>query len=158
MAATTAAIQPYNSAMINPQGRILSITGSGPDRRALVDVDSTPVCPRCAEGKGCGAGLFGAGARKRQVEATVPLNANIAIGDKVAVTLAPRNILAAASIVYGWPLIGAAVGAAIAYWASYDDVVAAVSALIGLTAGAMLVRRRLSASQCLRQFTPQILV
>ena len=144
--------------MNDPEGRILSITGSGADRRALVDVESTAVCQRCAEGKGCGAGLFGAGAEKRQVEASVPLNANIAIGDNVTVTLAPRNILAAASIVYGWPLIGAAAGAAVAYWASYGDAVAAISALAGLMAGAVLVRRRLNASQCLRQFTPQIVV
>lgn len=143
--------------MNNPQGKVLAITGSGTDRRALVDVESGPVCPRCAAGKGCGAGLYGGNRNKRQVEAAVPLDAIIAIGDQVTVTLAPRNVLAAALIVYGWPLVGAATGAAIAYWASYGDAAAAISALAGLVTGEILVRRRLNESECLRQFTPQIL-
>lgn len=142
--------------MNNPRGRVLSITGSGPDRRALVDVDPSVVCKRCAEGKGCGAGLYGGSTENRQVEAIIPSNADIAVGDTVVVTLAPRNILVAAAIVYGWPLVGAAAGAAIAYSASYSDAAAAASALAGLLAGAVLVRRRLNAAQCLRQFTPQI--
>lgn len=143
--------------MYEPQGRVISLSGRDTDRHALVDVDATVFCSRCREGKGCGAGLFGQSERQRRVEVEIPAGVDIEPGDLVSISLAPRNVLRAAAIVYGWPLLGAAAGAMLAYAGSYGDAAAAASALAGLAGGAMLVRYRLRQQRCLRQFTPRII-
>ena len=142
--------------MNNPQGTVIAISGDGLSRRAHVEVTAAEFCRRCAEGKGCGAGLGGQGGKLRRIEAEIPPGADVAAGDVVGIALAPRNVLRAATIVYGWPLAGAAVGATFAYSASFGDAAAAASALVGLAAGAVLVRVRLRRSGCLRQFMPRI--
>lgn len=143
--------------MDNPQGQVVSISGTDPHRRALIAVNAFEVCPRCAAGKGCGAGLFGRGERTRRIEASVPRGACIATGDRVRIALEPQSVLHAAFVVYGWPLCGAAAGALLAYLAAYGDAAAAAAALAGLALGALLARRRLRQSRCLQQFTPRVL-
>ncbi len=41
-------------------------------RRAIVAVEGALTCPRCAAGKGCGAGSFQAGDRQRRVASRIP--------------------------------------------------------------------------------------
>lgn len=142
--------------MDNPQGKVIAISGDGSYRRAHVEVIAAEFCRRCAEGKGCGAGLSGQGGKVRRIEADIPPGADVAAGDVVGIALAPRNVLRAATIVYGWPLAGAVFGAVLAYSVSFGDGVAAVSALGGLAAGAVLVRVRLRRSGCLREFMPRL--
>ncbi len=143
--------------MEQPRGKIISIAGHDPERRALVEVDAAAACSRCAEGRGCGAGLGSGKPSTRRVEATIPPGANVSPGDDVVIDLAPQSVLAAATIVYGWPLAGAVVGAGFAYLGAYGDKAAAFAALGGLVAGGLLVRRRLSRTACLREFTPRVI-
>ena len=127
----------------------------GPDgMRAVVNVDAAAACPRCAAGKGCGAGLFAGGADKRRVEASIPPGVELAANDVVEITLAPENLLRAALIVYGLPMLGAALGAALAYAFTLGDAAAATAAVAGLAAGLLLGRWRLSQASCLRRFLP----
>lgn len=142
--------------MEQPRGKIISISGNDPERRALVEVDAAAACARCAEGRGCGAGLGSARPATRRVEATIPAGANVSPGDTVVISLAPQSVLAAAAIVYGWPLAGAVAGAGFAYLGAYGDTAAALAALGGLVVGGLLVRRRLARTACLRQFTPRV--
>ena len=142
--------------MNNPQGTVIAISGEGLHRRAQVEVTAAAFCRRCADGKGCGAGLGAQGGKRRRIEAEIPRGADVSAGDVVGIALAPRNVLRAAAIVYGWPLVGAGLGALLAYSASFGDGAAAVSALLGLAAGAALVRVRLRQSGCLREFMPRI--
>ncbi len=139
-----------------PQGTVISIASDA--RSAVVEVDAAVACARCAEGRGCGAGIVASSERKRQVIVAIPSGADIARGDVVHLLLEPRDVLAAASTVYGWPLLGAACGAMLAYAASLDDMAAAASTLGGLGGAALLARLRLRQKGCLRQFTPRILV
>lgn len=142
--------------MEQPRGRVISIAGSDPDRRALVEVDPAAACPRCAAGRGCGAGLGRRAIGARRVEATLPPGAEVTPGDVVSIELQPRNVLTAATIVYGWPLAGAATGAGIAYLAAYGDAAAAAAALAGLAVGGVFVRHRLGEARCLSEFTPRV--
>ena len=66
--------------MDNPTGKIQSLIASDGDLRAVVEVDVSAACPRCAAGKGCGAGLFTGSNRKRRVEAIVGDHIPPAIG------------------------------------------------------------------------------
>ena len=125
--------------------------------RAIVDVDAVAICPRCAEGKGCGAGIFGSSASERRVEALLSPGSTISIGDTVSLSLGSRNLLQAATIVYGWPLLGAAGGALLAQLGHFGDGGSAVAALAGLAAGAVLVRLRLGHRDCLTRFVPTVI-
>ena len=122
----------------------------------MVDVDALAICPRCAEGKGCGAGLFGSSPAERRVEALVSPGSSISIGDTVSLSLGSRNLLRAAIIVYGWPLLGAAAAALLAEVSGRGDVGAALVALVGLAVGAIIVRFRLGHRDCLTRFVPTV--
>ncbi|MDJ0939255.1 MAG: SoxR reducing system RseC family protein [Woeseiaceae bacterium] len=139
-----------------PRGQVLSIQSGSHGQSALVKVSVESVCPRCAEGRGCGAGLFGASERTRRVEAGIPAGLDVRAGDTVSLRLDPDNVLAAAVIVYGWPLAGAAAGALVAFVVGAGDTAAALSALGGLAAGGFLARARLKTRRCLERFTPVV--
>ena len=134
----------------------MSLVDSSNGARAVVAVDLASACPRCAAGKGCGAGLFASGGSDRQVEATIRPGLDIAADDLVEIALAPDNLLQAAIIVYGLPMLGAVVAAAIAYALSLGDAAAAVAALLGLGSGLALSRWRLRQTACLQRFVPSI--
>ncbi len=139
-----------------PRAKVIEIVREQGGARAIVDVDAGTFCRRCAEGKGCGAGIFGNSASMRRVEASLPAGLDVSEGDIVSLSLGSRSLLQAATIVYGWPLLGTAAGALLAYVADLSDPGAAVSALAGLGAGVALARIRLGNRHCLTRFTPTI--
>lgn len=142
--------------MDNPRGRVITLTDSATAPYALVEVDASVSCARCAEGKGCGAGLLGRTSGSRRVDALVASGLTVGEGDEVRIELAPSNLLQASMIVYGLPLSGAVLGATLAYFAGLGELYAATAALGGILAGLMLARLRLQKASCLRQFTPTI--
>lgn len=142
--------------MTHPQGTIIEIIRDSRGARAIVDVQAGAVCARCAAGRGCGAGILGAGRGKRRLNVTVNEAHDVAIGDTVSIELAPGNVLVAALVVYGLPLAGAAAAAALAYGLGLGDAGAALVALGGLFAGALAGRRRLQRTGCLARFTPTL--
>jgi sigma-E factor negative regulatory protein RseC len=142
--------------MDNPTGKIQSLIASNGSVRAVVEVDVSKACPRCAAGKGCGAGLFTGSSRKRQVEAIVAEHISLAEGDSVEISLASENLLKAALIVYGMPLSGAITAAGLAYLAQLGDSIAALAALAGLLIGLFVGRWFLSRGECLENFVPYV--
>jgi positive regulator of sigma E activity len=142
--------------MDNPTGTIQSLIVSNGNVRAVVEVDVSKACPRCAAGKGCGAGLFTGSSRKRHVEAIVGGHISVAEGDSVEISLASDKLLKAALIVYGMPLFGAIAAAGLAYLLQLGDSVAALAALTGLVFGLLVGRWRLGRGECLENFVPTI--
>jgi sigma-E factor negative regulatory protein RseC len=142
--------------MNEPQGRILDLLRDRDGVRAVIEVDAEAVCPRCAEGRGCGAGILAGAGRIRRVEARIPQGRDVVVGDVVRITLAPEQMLRAAMIVYGIPLAGAAIGAIGAYQLGLGDAGAALLALAGLATGLWLGRTRLRRQECLARFTPTV--
>ena len=142
--------------MENPRGRIIAIEGIGSPRHALVEVDASVTCKRCAEGKGCGAGLLGAKTGQRRVDAIVDGGLVVSEGDEVRIELSPSNLLQASTIVYGLPLTGAIAGAAVSYFIGLGELFGAATAFGGLVIGIVAARRRLRETDCLRKFTPTI--
>lgn len=140
----------------NPKGRVLSLVDSADGVRAIVTVEVASVCPRCATGKGCGAGIFTAGSGSREVEASVRSGLDVAVDDIVEISLAPENLLQAAVIVYGLPMLGAVIAAALAYALNLGDAGAAIAALLGLGAGLVTGRWRLRQTSCMQQFVPTV--
>jgi positive regulator of sigma E activity len=93
---------------------------------------------------------------KRQVEARVRDGLDIVVDDVVEISLAPDNLLHAAIIVYGLPMLGAAIGALVAFGLSLGDGTSAVAALLGLGLGLAASRWRLRQASCLSRFVPTI--
>ncbi len=75
----------------------------------------------------------------------------------MSIGLEPGNVLQAALIVYGLPLLGAAIAVAAAYLLALGDLGAALAALTGLGAGGFVGRRRLDRQACVMQFIPTVL-
>ena len=140
--------------METPTGTIVSLTERAGDLCAVIEVDAAAACPRCAAGKGCGAGILGASRATRRVEAVIDPGMHLGEGDRVQLTLAPASVLRAAIVVYGLPLLGALAAAAVAYGLSLGDLGAALAALAGIGAGMLVGRRRLRRAPCLREFMP----
>lgn len=138
----------------DPVGQIISVDeASG---LALVEVQAEAVCARCASGKGCGAGLLGGGAKSRRLAAHVPAAMSLRRGDTVQISLAPGNLLQAAALVYGVPLLGALLGALSAYQLQLNDLNAAICALLGLCVGVAAARVASVKHRCAAAFTPSI--
>jgi sigma-E factor negative regulatory protein RseC len=142
--------------MDNPTGRIVSLVDRDDGARAVVAVEVAAACPRCAAGKGCGAGLLTGSGSERQVEARIRAGQDLATNDVVELSLAPDNLLRAASIVYGLPMLGASIGTVIAFGLSLGDAAAAVAALLGLACGLAVSRWRLQQESCLSRFVPTV--
>lgn len=142
--------------MENPCGRVVSLVDNGEGGRAVVAIEVAAICPRCASGKGCGAGLLTGTSGIREVEATIGSGLDIAADDMVELSLAPDNLLRAALLVYGIPMLGAAIGAIVAFGLSFGDAAAAGAALLGLGAGLAVSRWWLQQDSCLNRFVPTV--
>ena len=142
--------------MEKPTGTIVSLSDRADGVRAVIEVDAAMSCPRCAAGRGCGAGILGAGRGSRRVEVVLEPEMQLGEGDRVQLSLAAQSVLRAAVIVYGTPMLGALASAAAAYGLSLGDAGAAVAALAGLGAGVLYGRWRLKRTECLREFVPTV--
>lgn len=136
--------------------RVVSVQSGASGDRAVVEVDAIVACARCAEGKGCGAGLLGQNERSKVLEAEVSPHLEVHEGDIVDIVLEPRSLLRAAWLVYGVPLTMAVVFAGVIWLLGGSDVTAVVMALAGLIGGLFNARRRLRSESCLREFTPTV--
>jgi len=142
--------------MDTPQGKILSVIDDALGRRAIVDVGAGVACPRCAAGKGCGAGLFARQNENRCLEASIPDGLQFAAGEVVEVSVLPDNVLRAALIVYGLPMFGAVATVATAYALALNDIATAAAALGGLSLGLVVARWCLSRQVCRKRFVATI--
>ena len=142
--------------MDRAQGQIIELIPNAEAPRALVEVLSSVRCPRCATGKGCGAGVLGGDERPRRVEAIVPGHLELHKGDPVWLDLASQDLLHAALVAYGLPLAGMLVAAGGVYLAAPGDLQAILVTLlggfVGVVASRIYVRRR----SCLRRLTPRV--
>lgn len=125
---------------------------------ATVRVDAGLVCPRCAAGRGCGAGIFTRGG-PRLVEVSLPPDASLRIGQTVSLSLEPQRLLHAAWLVYGVPLLALFVAALVAGYllpGGASDGVALAIAAGGLLCAGWWTRRRLRQAGCAGRFLPSL--
>ena len=144
----------YKSPMESIQGTILSVSG----QLATVKVQSAAVCPRCAAGKGCGAGLLGASSAPKSIDVELPPAADFSPGDVVALSISPKRLLHASVLVYGLPLAGALalLLLGVLFLRPLTDAVAVSLAMAGLLGGFLLGRNQLGRERCLKQFVPTV--
>ncbi len=138
-----------------PTGRVVSLDGVWVD----VEVDAMPVCERCASGHGCGAGLLAPTRRSRIVSATIGNALRPVVGDRVCIELADTNLLRAAFLTYGVPLIFmlGTVAVGVLVTEHLHDLAAIGLAGVGLLCGWAFSAYRLRQVPCQQQFVPRVI-
>lgn len=107
----------------------------------IVQPDQPVACARCAAGRGCGAGVFSRSVGTISIVAPDP-SALPAAGERVNLVVESGGLLRGAGIVYGLPLAGALLAAALVSLVSQSDAATALAALLGLLTGALVASRR----------------
>jgi sigma-E factor negative regulatory protein RseC len=140
--------------LTNPVATVLSIAG----KEAVVEVSDRSVCPRCAAGNGCGAGIFGANFETVSLTVRIEDGIRIATGDKVSLSLAPRDLARAAIFAYGAPLAGLLLAAGAAYLLidPLSDLWALILSVSGLLAGSATGRILVRRGECASHLSPTI--
>lgn len=135
-------------------GRVSSLAAG----TATVVVAAQLVCGRCAAGNGCGAGLVFSNDATRQFDVAIPAGMALSRGDRVNLRLAPNNLLRAAMIVYGLPLVLMVL--AVVFASGFDffgsDAATVLFAMGGLAAGFIIGRRLLARAGACDRFVPVI--
>jgi sigma-E factor negative regulatory protein RseC len=132
----------------------MSVAGN----EALVEVTDRNVCPRCAAGNGCGAGIFGVD--KEPVSLTVRIDdgVRIASGDQVRLSLAPEDLVRASLYAYGAPLAGLLLAAGLTFLLvdPLSDLLAVLVSMAGLLAGGVAGRMLAHRNACVSRISPSI--
>lgn len=122
-------------------------------------VVAAPVtCRRCASGKGCGAGLLATDQDSKQIDIRIPAGMVLHLGEHVRLAMAPADLLRAAFLAYGLPLVSmlALVGAAAILGDELSDLTGVILATVGLAAGFIAGRRILERDAVCDQLVPYI--
>lgn len=137
-----------------PRAQILSVHQG----YAIVSVAPGTACPRCAAGKGCGAGLISAADRHREIKASLADGSLLKAGDRVALAIPAADLLRGAAFAYGLPLAGMVLALAVArlLHGPLPDLVAVLVAAGGLAAAWAGSRISLQRAQCYLRFQPEI--
>jgi sigma-E factor negative regulatory protein RseC len=138
----------------SPVAEVLAVSAG----RAHVSVASV-ACPRCAAGRGCGAGLLAASARNTHIEIRVSDEIELAPGDQVTLSVAGADLLRAAACAYGLPLAGTVGALAFGQtmMGAVPDSLAVWIAAAGLLAGWLAGRRILQRGSGSLQLRPEII-
>ena len=140
--------------MTSPVATVLSVAGN----EALVEVTDRNVCPRCAAGKGCGAGIFGV--ERDPVSLTIRIDDGVRIsaGDQVRLSLAPAELVWASVYAYGAPLAGLLLAAGFAFLLvdPLSDLLAVLVSIGGLLGGGVAGRMLARRNACVSRISPSI--
>lgn len=101
------------------------------------------ACRACAEGRGCGAGVFAGLLSRAPSQVVIPRPAGLNPGDRVTIGLDERRLLSASLRMYGLPLAGLLAGAlaGAAAGGAGNDAAVLGGALAGLTVALWGARR-----------------
>ncbi len=138
-----------------PRGQILSVHQG----YAIVSV-APAACPRCAVGKGCGAGLISAANRQSEIKVPLADGSLLKKGDRVALAIPAADLLRGAVYAYGLPLAGMVLALAMArlLQGPLTDLAAVLVAAAGLAVAWAGSRLSLQRRQCLSRFQPEIVI
>ncbi len=127
--------------MLSRPGRVLSRNGDSLELELLA---SSTACAGCAQG--CGLLSLGAGFRGPARACRLQLGATqeFSVGSQVSVELPAREVLRAAVLAYGLPLLGLALGGMLValVWPAAGDVMVLSGAASGLCLGVAFSRQR----------------
>ena len=118
------------------RGTVLAIENG----HALVQPDNPANCQACAEGRGCGGGLFARALTREGAPLRVENRLQVGVGECVVLGTAGSNLLSAALLVYLMPLLALLAGAGLGQVLGDGDGPAVLGGGIGLASGFALLR------------------
>jgi len=116
------------------------------DQRIWVRVGAQTGCPVCADGKGCGAGVFSSLLQhKPAIIELARQNVDVSPGQMVTLAFPEQVYLKVVLAYYGWPLLIALMGALAGYafgnWLQFGPLLLDVSTLVGaIVAGGLFLQ------------------
>ncbi|MDP6969486.1 MAG: SoxR reducing system RseC family protein [Gammaproteobacteria bacterium] len=118
------------------------------------------TCQQCAMKVGCGQRMLlqAAGCERSQIELSPPANLPLQVGQEVRVAIPQSTFIRASLWVFMVPLLGMLLGAFIAQNWFYSEPAIALSGVVGLGVGVLLMRQRMRALQRHAQWQPHIIV
>lgn len=138
--------------MIEETGKVVALDG----KTAWVETQRTSACDSCSAKSGCGhSALAKLGQKHVHMQAWSDLMLNI--GDRVVVGV-PEDVLMKSSLLaYLMPLLGMLGGALIADQLHAGDLITAVSGLVGLLSGFLVLRWHFHRNQHDTRYRPVVL-
>ena len=135
-------------------GKVVTVAG----RKATVALEQDAACPRCAAGRGCGAGILVGRNRASAISIDIPGGRHLQPGDKVTLALRGTSLLQATLLAYGLPLAGTLLllTCGIIFWSPLTDAAGILLAVTGLVGGNLLSHRILRRMPCTRRFVPTV--
>lgn len=118
------------------RGTVLSVEAG----HALVQPDNPANCRACAEGRGCGGGLFARALAREGAPLSVENRLQADVGDCVVLGTAGSGLLSAALLVYLMPLLALLAGAGLGQLLGGGDAPAMLGGGLGLATGFALLR------------------
>ena len=122
--------------MICQSGRVVRLD----ERAATVAVAPVTGCERCAEGRGCGLGLFSGLLGRRVLEITVPSRPDLQVGQPVRLEINPSALVVASLLAYGIPLLGLLLGLASGVWLG-SELAGLGAGVVGAGVGFLFTRK-----------------
>ena len=132
---------------LSARATVLSLDNSNGMAYANVVVEAAPACPRCASGRGCGAGAFAASRKGSRVKIEVPARLHLSAGDVVNVEANSQSLLEASMLAYGIPLAGMVTGTLLAALLGLSEGLTIAVAVAGLCLG-LAAGKRASRAVC----------
>ncbi|MDJ0652766.1 MAG: SoxR reducing system RseC family protein [Xanthomonadales bacterium] len=117
------------------RGRIVALRNG----RAQAEFQA-PECVACAEGRGCGGGIFSAWLNQRRPRSLwLQAESHWRVGDWIEIEMAEAEVARLSLVVYGLPLLGILAG--IALGSLGGEALAAAGGVSGLLAGGWIGSR-----------------
>ena len=107
---------------------------------------------------GCGQRMLNqATCDRSQIELPQPQDIQLTVGQEVQVAIPQGTFIRASLWVFLWPLLTMLLGATLGQWWFDSEVWIAISGLIGLLLGLLIMRRQVKAQEQESQWQPKII-
>lgn len=116
------------------------------------------TCAQCSMKAGCGQRMLNQAACDRsQIELPQPQDMELTVGQDVQVAIPQGTFIRASLWVFLWPLLTMLLGATLGQWWFDSEAWIAISGLIGLLLGLLIMRRQVKAQEQESQWQPKII-
>lgn len=128
------------------------------DGRVTLSTIRLNTCAQCSMKAGCGQRMLNqATCDRSQIELPEPQDMDLTVGQEVQVAIPQGTFIRASLWVFLWPLLTMLLGAAVGQWLFAAEAWVAISGLIGLLMGLLIMRRQVKAQEQQSQWQPKII-
>lgn len=125
--------------MIEQSARVVAID----DGAYWFEVQATMTdCERCAQGKGCGGGIFRKLRSQQSLRIRLESPLSLVLHQRVILSIDESVLMRVSLLLYLCPLLGMIALAIVTNWLFNSELISVLGAVLGLGVALMMVRRR----------------